>query len=211
MAFSGPSLAVTELAQLLPAFDVVLPAGASLQSGTANAKLTFTGPVDRLVTAGTLGLENTKVAGFDLGTKMKVIESLAGLPAGSGTEIQTLAASVHSAPEGTTVENLQFVVPTIGQLTGGGTVSAAHALDFKMRVALHGSGGLIAAVGTNKASANIPFFITGTSSDPVFRPDVKGIAEQKIQSLTGGGDLGKAATGILNLFGNKNKKPQGQQ
>ena len=206
MAFSGPSMAVDELVQLLPAVDVVLPAGSSLQGGTAAAKLTFTGLADRLVTSGSLGLNNTRLAGFDMGAKMKVIEALAGIPGGPNTDIQTLGAEVRTAPEGMALDNLQFIVPTIGQLTGAGTVSPAHALDFKMRVTLHTSGAVLAAVG-QKGDASVPFFIAGTSENPSFRPDVKGIAKEKIESLTGNSDLGKAAGSLLNnLLGGKKKQ-----
>jgi AsmA protein len=185
---------------------VVLPSGSSLQGGTASAKLNFSGPADRLVTSGSLGLNNTRVAGFDLGTKMKVIGMLSGIPVSPNTDIQTLGANVRSSPEGTSVDNLQFIVPTIGQLMGAGTVSATHALDFKMRATLHTSGAVMAALG-QKHDTSVPFLIGGTSSDPSFRPDMKGIAQQKVQQLTGNSDIGKAAGSLLNnIFGGKKKQ-----
>ncbi|MBZ5580285.1 MAG: AsmA family protein [Acidobacteriia bacterium] len=210
MVFSGPSMAVEELEQLLPAVDVVLPSGSSLKGGTASAKLAFAGPADRLVTNGSLGLNHTSLTGFDMGNKMKVISSLAGIPTGPNTDIQTLSANVRNDPAGTAIDGLQFIVPTIGQVTGAGTVSAAHALDFKMRVTLHTSGQVLAALG-QKGDTSVPFFIAGTSSDPVFRPDVKGMAQEKIQSLTGNSDLGKAAGGLLNLFGKKKQTTPAQK
>lgn len=206
MTFSGPSMAVDELKGLLPAVNVVLPAGSSLQGGTAMAKLNFAGPVDKLVTNGSLGLSNTRLAGFDLGTKMKVVGLLAGIPVGPNTDIQALGADVRSAPDGTAINNLQFVVPTIGQLTGNGTISPAQALNFQMRATLHTSGTVMAALG-QKHDTSVPFLVAGTASDPAFRPDTKGIAQQEVQRLTGNGDLGKAAGSILNnLFGDKKKK-----
>jgi len=205
MVFSGPNMAVDELKELLPALDVVLPAGSSLQGGSATAKLTFVGPADRLVTSGSVGLNNTRLAGFDMGSKMKVISLLSGIPVGPNTDIQTLAAEVRNSPDGTALDNLQFIVPTIGQVTGAGTVSPAHALDFKMRVTLHTSGAVMAALG-QRHDTSVPFLIGGTSSNPSFRPDAKGIAEQKVQQLTGNSDVGKAAGSVLNnLF---KKKPK---
>ena len=209
MVFSGPNMAIPELEGLLPAVDIVLPAGSSLQGGTASAKLNIEGPVDRLVTSGTMGLSKTRLAGFDLGAKMDAIVKLAGIQTGPNTDIQSLAVSLHTSPEGTSVPDLQLVVPTIGNLSGSGTVSASHALDFKMRATLHTSGSIMAALG-QKGDTGVPFFITGSSSNPVFRPDVKAIASEKInkevKSLTGNSDLGKAATGLLNgLFGSKKK------
>lgn len=211
MAFSGPKMAVDELKQLLPALDVVLPSGSSLQGGTASAKMTFFGPADRLVTTGSLGLNNTRLAGFDIGSKIRAVAAVAGIPTGPNTDIQTLGANVRSAPDGTSIDNLQLIVPTVGQLIGAGTISPAQALDFKMRVTLHTSGTVMAALG-QKGDTSVPFLIGGTSSNPSFRPDVKGIAQQKIQSLTGNSDLGKAAGGLLNnLLGGKKKDPQTQK
>jgi hypothetical protein len=51
----------------------------------------------------------------------------------------------------------------------------------------------------------IPFTIAGTSSDPSFRPDMKGVANETLQQYTK--DPSKAidtAKGILDLF----KKPK---
>lgn len=206
MAFSGPNMAVDELKQLLPAVDVVLPAGSSLQGGTALAKLAFQGPADRLVTTGSLGLSSTRLTGFDLGNKLKAVQMLAGIPGGPNTDIQALGADVRSSPQGTAINNFQLIVPTVGQLTGAGTISPAHALDFQMRVTLHTSGAVMAALG-QKGDTSVPVLIGGTSSNPSFRPDVKAITQQKIQSLTNNSNIGKAASGILNnLFGGKKKQ-----
>lgn len=205
LVFSGPNMAVPELAALLPALDIVLPAGSSLQGGTAGAQLSIQGPADRLVTTGSLGLSNTRLAGFNMGARMAVIQTLAGIPRNPSTDIQSLAANVRAAPEGVSVANLKLVVPTIGELTGGGTVSPSHALDFQMRTTLHTSGAIMAALG-QRGDTTVPFLIQGTSSDPAFRPDVRAIATEKIQKFTGNSDVGKAASGLLDrLLGGKKK------
>jgi AsmA protein len=205
LVFSGPGMAVPEMAALLPALDIVLPAGSSLQGGTASAKLAMAGPADRLVTSGSVGLSNTRLAGFNMGAKMAAIEQLAGMRGGPNTDIQSFSANLRTGPSGTSVENLQLVVPAIGNLAGDGTVSPAHALDFRMRATLHTSGGIMAALG-QKGDTGVPFLITGTSADPVFRPDLRSIATEKIQSLADKNGLGKAAGGLLNgLFGGKKK------
>jgi len=72
-------------------------------------------------------------------------------------------------------------------------VSPSNALDFKMTAIIHG-GGLLSAVGDRP----IPFTITGTSSDPVFRPDLKAVAKEQMKSI--GSDVGKAAGGLLRDF-----------
>ncbi len=209
LLFSGAQMAVPELASMLPALDIVLPAGSSLQGGTARAKLNIEGPIDALVISGPVGLSNTRLAGFNMGAKMAAVETLAGIPGGPNTDIENFGAAIRIAPQGMSIQDVELVIPSIGNLTGGGTISASHALDFKMRALVHTSGPILAALG-QKGDTGVPFLIGGTSSDPVFRPDVKAIASQKInqevQSLTGNSAIGKAAGGLLNnLFGGKKK------
>lgn len=200
MKLSGPDMPVQELEALLPALAIVLPAGTSLQGGAASVNLSMEGPADRPVTTGTLALNNTRLAGFDLPKKMASIERLAGIQAGPDTEIQTLSASVRSAPEGISAQDMKLLVPAIGQVTGAGSISPANALDFKMSAIVHASG-LLAAVGDRP----IPFTVTGTCSDPVFRPDIKAVVREEVQSI--GGDVGKAAGAIVKgLLGGGKKK-----
>jgi AsmA protein len=175
MRLSGPDMPIPELASFLPAMGVVLPAGSSLEGGTATAKFVSEGPTDRLVTTGSLTFNNTRLAGFDLGKKMTAVETLAGIQATPDTTIQTLSANLRMAPEGIDAEQLQLIVPSLGELHGGGTVSPANALDFRMTVAVH-SAGMLAAI-NNQA---IPVLVSGTCSDPVFRPDVKAVAKQEL-------------------------------
>lgn len=201
----GPEMPVPQLAAMLPALGVALPSGSSFQGGTANAKLSFTGPVDALVINGTLGLNNTRLTGFDLGSKMSAVEKLAGLKSGRDTEIQTFGATVHMAPGGSTIEDIKLVAPAIGELSGAGTISATQALDFKMRATLHTGGSAMAMLGV-KGDTGVPFLVEGTASNPVFRPDIKGFASEKIQSL-GKGQLGKTAGSFLDSVLGKKKKP----
>jgi AsmA protein len=186
MKLSGPDMPVQELEALLPALGVVLPAGASLQGGNASAHLSMEGPADRLVTSGLLAVNNTRLVGFDLPKKMASIEKLAGIKGGPDTDIQTLSANVRSTPDGTSTQDIKLVVPAIGDLSGGGTISPANTLDFKMSAIVHTSG-LLGVIG-NKP---IPFTVEGTCTDPVFKPDMKTVVKEEIQSIKG--DIGKAA------------------
>ena len=190
MKLDGSNMPVTELEALLPAVGIKLPAGSSLQSGTAGAHLTADGPADRLVTSGAIALNNAKLAGFDMGRKMSTIEKLAGIKSGPETEIQTLSANVRYAPEGANIQDLKMVAAGIGEINGNGTVSPQEALNFKMTAVVHTSG--LAAVVSN---APIPFSIEGTASDPQFRPDVRGIASDVLKGVER--DPAKAASGIL--------------
>jgi len=168
MDLAGPEMPVPQLAAMLPAFGIVLPAGSSLQGGTASAKLSLAGPPEALVVAGSLGLSNTRLAGFDLGSKMSRIEKLAGIRTGPDTEIRTLTATVRLAPDGASVQDIICVAPTLGELRGAGTVSPSYVLDFKMRATLYTGG------------AGVAFAIEGTAANPVFRPDGKATVGQAL-------------------------------
>jgi AsmA protein len=199
LKLAGPGMPVQELEALLPALAITLPSGTSLKGGTASANLSMEGPADRLVTAGSLALDNTRLVGFDLPKKMASIEKLAGIKEGPDTEIQVLSANVRLAPEGTSASDMKLVVPAIGELSGAGTVSPANALDFKMSAMVHTSG-LLAAVGNTP----IPFTVEGTCAEPVFRPDLKAVVKEEMKSVQR--DVGKAAGGLLNgLLGGKKK------
>ena len=198
MNLAGPKMPVPELAAMLPVMGIVLPSGSSLQGGTASVKLSLEGPIAHLVTRGSLSLDHTKLAGFDLGGKMAFIQTLAGINRGPDTEIQTFGAQVRLGPEGLTAENIQLIVPTLGNLEGGGAVSPAKALAFRMRATVHTSGMLAAAGNTP-----IPFVVEGTAAHPVFRPDMKSLATEQLKNLTKPGAV-KAATGLLKgLLGGK--------
>jgi AsmA protein len=193
MALKGPEMPVQELETLLPALGIVLPAGSRLAGGTATIIMTMEGAADKLVTQGSLALNNTRLTGFDLPKKMETIEKLAGIKGTPDTEIQTLSANVRVAPDGASAQDMRLIVPSIGELTGGGTVSPANQLDFKMSATVHTSG-LMAVV----SNTPIPFTVEGTCTDPVFRPDVKAVVKEKVKSIEG------AAGGLLKgLLGGK--------
>ena len=197
MKLVGPTMPVPELETLLPALGVVLPAGSRLEGGTASVMLAMEGPANRLVTSGSLALNNTRLTGFDLPKKMAGIEKLAGIRGGPDTEIETLSAGVRVSPEGASAQDMKLVVPAMGELSGAGTVSPANDLDFKMRATVHTSG-LLAEM----KNTPIPFTVQGTCANPIFRPDLKAVAEEKVKSVEGG--LKKTAEGLLKgLVGRK--------
>jgi AsmA protein len=186
LTVAGPDMPVADLATMLPVLGLSLPNGATLQSGTASLKLESAGPMNRLVTEGTIALNNTVVAGFDLGRKLAVLETLAGVKGASSTEIQTLGAGFQMGPEGISAQNVQLLVPAIGDLVGAGKISPENALDFHMTAKLH-TGGMLAAV----ADKAVPFTIQGTCADPVFRPDMKSVVTENVKDQ---------AKGLLNRF-----------
>ena len=202
LKLAGRNMPVGDLAAMLPALGVALPTGSSLQGGTAYVNLVTQGPVERLVTTGTLGIDGTRLAGFDMGSKMKLIASVAGIHMAPDTEIQKLSASVREAPDGASIQDIAFIAPSIGELSGAGTISPSDALDFHMSAQLKSFGGMSAVLGRS-----IPFFIRGTASSPSFEPDVKGMAAGEFKSVLGRGGAAQAAEGVLGGFlGRKKQK-----
>ena len=200
---TGSKMSLTELATILPALDIVLPAGSTLERGTLNVDVASLGPVDRLVTTGSINAEDVRLNNFDLGSKMKTIQQLAGIQADPRTTIQALSANVTVSPDGTSVRDLKLVAAALGELTGSGTISPQHALDFQMRATVKESSHILAAIG-QKGDLTIPFRVRGTSSDPSFQPDIQGAAKETLQRYTK--DPSKAidaAKGILNMFKKK--------
>ena len=194
LSLAGPSMPVPELAAMLPALGIALPAGSSLEGGTAAVKLAIEGPAEKLVTSGSVALNNTKLANFNLGRKMSFIETLAGMKQSPDTEIQNFSTNLRMEGGAIDAQDLQLNVPAIGELAGGGAISPSNALDFKMSAKLHTSG-VLAVV----SKENIPFLVSGTCADPVFRADMKAAVAGKAK------DIGAKAAGSLlkGLFGGK--------
>src|SRR5262249_49854339 len=174
---NAPGLPGEEGEALLPALGVTLPAGSGLRGGTLSAALGITGPTDKLVVEGPVKLENSKLEGFDLGSKLSALSAFSGKATSSrDTTIQNASTNARVAPDGTRLDSINVKVPSIGDLTGAGTVSASGALNFKMVAQLSGGtaeGILHTGLGS---SGGIPFMIEGTTANPKFVPDVKGMA-----------------------------------
>jgi AsmA protein len=205
---------VQDLQAFLPALGIALPKGSSLQQGSLSTSLKSEGPADKLVTTGTIGLYDAKLAGFDLSSKMAVLNSLMGSKASADTSIQKLTSNVRVAPEGIRTDAMDLVIPALGEVTGAGTMAPDNRLDFKMVAAIGSSGGVTGAVGgllgggAGKGT-KLPFKIQGTASDPKFIPDVGGVASGMLGSLAGNltkGQKGKPglADALGGLFGKKN-------
>ena len=189
LKLNAQAMPVDDLEAMLPALGVVLPPKSTLKGGDLNATMAIAGPVNKLVTTGTIRLENSTLANFDLGSKLSAISALSGKKTGNDMVIQNFSSDVRVAPEGTKADNINLNVPSLGVVTGAGTVSPANELAFKMNAALAGMG--------------IPFSVEGTTADPKFVPDVAGMAKGVLKGLGGAGE--KPASSLTGLF---KKKPQ---
>lgn len=220
MKLKGSNMPATDISSLLPALGVILPSGAAVKEGTLNLDMGISGPVNKLTTTGPVNLANARLTGFDLGSKMKALSAFGGIPSGTDTVIQTLSSDLRLAANGIRADNLSLVVPGIGSMSGNGTISPKQELDFKMLAKLGNAASPLAAIsslarltgGAQSNGGGIPFRIQGTTSNPVFVPDLAGIASGLGSGLgsgaaTGGKpvmpsgkDLGDALGG---LFGRK--------
>jgi AsmA protein len=219
MKVEGQGLPATDLEAFLPALGVNLPEGSKLTGGTLNANLHVTGPTNKLVTDGNIGLYNGKLSGFDLGQKMAGVASLAGIKTGKDMEIEKLTTNVHMAPTGLRADNLNMVVPTLGTVVGGGTLDSGNNLNFNavatvssaivstaagsVGAATGGSLGKVlgGAASCKDGAIKVPFQIRGTAANPQFVPDVGGATASLLTSqLTcaggGAGNVQGIATGL---------------
>jgi AsmA protein len=217
MKLNADNMPVDDLETLLPALGVVLPSGSKLQGGTLTANLTVNGPVNQLVIAGPVKLANTKLAGFDMGSKFSSVAALSGAKTGPDTSIQEFSTEVHYSPSGIQTNNVNLVLPALGTMQGNGTVSPQNALDYKMSANFNGSvvGGISKMAGMSGNGATIPFLITGTASDPKFMPDVKGLIgsqlgsqlKKNLGSQIPGGQNGQGVVDAIGgMFGKKKPK-----
>ncbi len=236
MKLNAQNMSAVDLEGFLPAVGVVLPSGSKLQGGSLSADLSIVGPVGKLTIAGPVNLSNAKLAGFSLRSKLGALGSFAGLGGGGGsdTDIQTLSATVRNDPSGTKIDSLNLVLPSLGTITGNGTVSASGQLNFKMVANLSGGltkgvgsvaslaggktgvvGGALGAFGgggrsggSSSGGGGIPFAIQGTTSNPQVIPDVGAMAGNFAKGAVPGKQVGSAnpATNALGGFLGK-KKP----
>jgi AsmA protein len=220
MKLNADGMPVDDLQAMLPALGIVLPSGSKLQGGTLSVNVGITGPVDKLVIAGPIRLSQTKLQGFNLASKMSAISALSGAQTGSDTSIQNLSTDARVAPEGVRTQNINLTIPALGTVTGNGNISPGGALDYKMNASLSGGvvTGLTQMAGLGDKGGSIPFFIQGTTSDPKFVPDVKGMVGSQLKGglggalggLTGGknstGDSASPMDALGGLFGKKKKK-----
>lgn len=222
LKLTAPALPIDDLQALMPAVGVKLPHGSVLRGGTLTTTLSITGSAKDSVIAGPLALDNTHLAGFDLGAKLAGMAALGGVNTGDTTSVQTLRTNLRVTNAGVQADNVYALLPALGEASGGGTVAPGGALNFKLMVKLttaQGIGkagvGLLTAlngVAGSTASAaaknGVPMTVTGTTSNPVITADMRGLIQNNAASVLGGQLLGKGKNqktvdAITSLFGKK--------
>jgi hypothetical protein len=216
---NGDGVPIDEIVAFLPALGVRLPQGSALKGGTLTTALTVSGSSANPVISGPVRLNNTQLAGFDLGSKLQTLSQLTGgkigSATGSGTNIRSLSMNVRAAGGGIQTDNIALDVAGVGTATGAGAVSPAGALNYNVVLKLTGlvggaSGGNAPAAGAAGGKAallgglmgmipggaggaaaglgsvggiagavlknGIPVAIGGTTSNPTFAPNLRGVA-----------------------------------
>ncbi|HMD41857.1 MAG TPA: AsmA family protein [Candidatus Acidoferrum sp.] len=223
LKLNGQSLPVTDLEAFLPALGISLPSGSKLTAGTLNTNLHITGPTNQLVTDGNIGLFSGKLSGFDLGSKMSSVGSLAGLKTGQDLVIEKFTSDVHMAPSGLKAENMDLVVPSLGTVVGAGTLDSKNNINFNLVATVNsalltnaaggmaggaaggavggamGSMGSVLGGGTNckNGGVKVPLQVHGTTQNPQFTPDVGGATASLMKSqLTCAGGTAGAVPGL---------------
>ncbi len=196
---NGQAMPVDDLEAMLPALGIILPTGSRLRGGTLSVELDSAGSLNQLVSTGWVRMSNTELASFNLGSKLSELTALTGKQTGNDTKIENLSAYVRHGPEGTRLDKINVVIPSLGTVTGAGTISSNQALDFKMLANLAGAGATLTKV-AGLGSGGVPVSIGGTTSNPTFAPDMKGMVDSKLKDLTRG-----KGNPLGGLFGKKKR------
>ncbi|MGB8494022.1 MAG: AsmA family protein [Candidatus Acidiferrum sp.] len=222
LKLAGEGLPATDLESFLPALAINLPDRSRLTAGTLSTNLHITGPTNKLVTDGNIGLFSGKLSGFDLGQKMSGVAALAGIKTGQDLDIEKMTTNVHMATTGLRADNLDLVVPALGTVVGGGTLDAKNNMDFKLVAAVNSSvlsaaggsaGGVLGGaagklLGGGASCKNggikVPLQIHGTTANPQFTPDIGGATASLMKSeLTCAGGSIESLAGLGGSAGGK--------
>jgi AsmA protein len=183
LKLTGQNLPINDLQNLMTAAAVRLPNGSMLKGGTLGLNLTIHGLSKALAISGPIAFENTKLEGFDVGSKIHGIAALGGMETGDTTDFEHLRMHLHMANSGVTAEQIDAIVGGVGTLTGAGTVSPTDQLDFNLLLTganAKGIGkvgiGLISVLkGGGGGKSGVPIHVGGTSEEPYITADVGSI------------------------------------
>jgi AsmA protein len=210
---SGKQLPVDDLEPLLPVFGVVLPKNSSLSGGSLGVDMHAQGPLDALVITGPVTLDNSRLNGFSLGSKLGGALTLAGIKTPKDTVIRHADATLNIAPSGIRADPAHADIVDLGNITGQGNMAANGGLDFRMLVKLdkaltgagqsgQGIGGLLGNSGAGRllggvlggtTDQGIGVHVTGTASAPSFKIDPTAVTGLLKAGLTGSKNAGSKA------------------
>jgi AsmA protein len=170
LRLSAPDLPIDQFERLLPVMGIHYPGGSSLQGGTFAANIAIVGPITGVTCAGPVEIKDTKLAGFDLGSR---IEGVSGFGStGSATAIKLMKANVSSTPDTTKITGIDVELPQVGSATGQGTVEPSGELDFRLSAKLNKLSADDAKTNSVRNSLSgriVPVIVTGTATNPSIR------------------------------------------
>lgn len=219
----GRQLPVDELQPMLPVFGVVLPKDSRLSGGSLGVDLRAQGPLDALVISGPVTLDNTRLAGYSLGSKLGGVLSLAGIKAPQDTVIRHAEATLKMSPAGIHADPASAEVVDLGNLAGKGGMAADGRLDFRMVVkldqAITGGGQSAGGVlGNSRAgrvlggilggtsSQGIGVRVGGTASAPSFKVDPAAMTDLLKSGIGGALNKGSTSNPVAKLSAKPDKK-----
>ena len=180
LKLSGSQIPLENVQAILAALGIQLPAGSAFKGGTLTANVQMDGPENRLVTTGNAAIANAQFAGFDLGSKLAFIPGLSGLQSGANLAITTLSSQFRISPQDTHISNLKSEVSGIGSVTGGGDIDSNNRLAFSLVAHIPNQGvtrSALNAIGLRAVPKDVPFKVEGTTSLPIFLPDLSVVAK----------------------------------
>ena len=189
MKLNAPNMSVDELESMLPVLGIVLPSGSKLQGGTLSADLAISGSLNSLVIAGPVRMSNTKLAGFDMGSKLGALSAFRGkAPSNPDTIIQNASLNARMAPDTTRADAINVTIPSLGVVTGAGTISPNGALNFNMMADLQTNRSEARSERTGRGGdrGGVSFRIQGTTSNPTFDADMGSLAGNAAKGAVGG-------------------------
>jgi AsmA protein len=207
------SVPIDGLQALMPAVGVKLPNNAKLKGGTLSANFSIKGTAEDNVIVGSYEIKNTKLVGYDLGSKIVGIAAMGGIKTGDTVEITVSRANMRVTKAGTQTTNIYSVLPALGESTGSGTVSPSGQLNFHLISKVASAKGLnkvgvniLTSLNSSSASKKpsnakgIPINITGTAENPVITADVSGVMKGNATAIK------NKTVGVFNkIFGKKKK------
>jgi AsmA family len=182
---TGSHVPLDSVEAFLPTLGIALPGGSKFHGGTVGANLSLDGPMDHLVTSGTVEIAKAHLKGFDLAAKL----SQPGMNSSSGSSelaIMNLSTHLRVAPDGTHISGLNGQFGGIGGITGDGEVSASNHLQFKMVAHVPSDGAVrfgLNHLGLKSVPNDIPFQVVGTTAVPIVIPELNGLARNTAKAV----------------------------
>ena len=205
---SGSQLPLENVQMALAALGIQPPTGSALNGGTVTTNLSLDGRTDRLVTSGNAEIDNARLQKFDLGSKLASIPGLSGLQSGTDLGIMSLSSQFRITPQDTHLSNLKSELSGIGSVTGGGDIDANNRLQFIMvaHISSHSvtRSALNVIPGLRGLPNDVPFKVEGTTSLPIFLPDLSSAVRSMAQNLAT--NAAKVGVSPTELAANSSKK-----